>query len=732
MKKQLLSIMLVFTMLATMVATALPVSAADESGQLPFSLEIVSDIVVSELHTTERTGSNGETYVAYDWFIYGECDIIFDYPEAEGCDNIADRDILPMVSGRYTSLGGYQIEFYSDGQETEPWEPGNTYDAKIKLSSFNSENAYEEIMDVRVTVEALNIESISAEDYSWTPYTDKKPVITVTHKDGTTSTPTPEYNVRYDDKWPTEPGTYELQMSALDGQYTFPIKLTVLDMVTSGQCGDTMNWSFDKDSGTLTISGTGAMYSYGPDGNEAVWWRYPIRHVVIGEGVESLCEYSIAFEYTVEYDEGEGQIYDYLESIQLPKSLTKLPKNEFFHSELMETLVIPEGITSITEWSFTVRNLKELYLPKTLTKVDLMVLLWATLNATDDNTLSRESTSLEKIHFEGTEEEWKAIQHVKAEDLYYWLFDEYFDLYDSVTGEYIGDDAFYAAVEDVFAQVEVVYEFAYEEIPEKITIENGTATVPDSVVDVTEGEDVTIDLTDTEEKVESVIIGSSTIDKITNANTNVEVKLPDAAVSFDKDAVSSIGEQAGGENIIIVAKKVEDDSLNSEQKAALEDKDVLTVLSLEAYVGETKITEFGGGKVTVTVPFELPEGKEGSDYYVAYIADDGTMTVMPTRYENGCLVFETTHFSSYVVLENTSDEQEPEDTTQKPEDTTQKPEDTTQKPEDTTQKPEDTTQKPEDNVPETGDNSNMILLVMLVIISGACLAVIARRKRATM
>ena len=95
----------------------------------------------------------------------------------------------------------------------------------------------------------------------------------------------------------------------------------------------------------------------------------------------------------------------------------------------------------------------------------------------------------------------------------------------------------------------------------------------------------------------------------------------------------------------------EENAALREELEALKEKEVLICLNLEAYAGQSKVSDFGGGKVTVSVPFEVPAEKKGSDFCVAYIDDNGKMTAMPTTYKDGILVFETTHFSSYIVLE---------------------------------------------------------------------------------
>lgn len=58
----------------------------------------------------------------------------------------------------------------------------------------------------------------------------------------------------------------------------------------SGKCGENVYWSYDSDTGTLTISGTGEMQDYlgYPDSTPAPWKNLDVTHVVIENGVTSI------------------------------------------------------------------------------------------------------------------------------------------------------------------------------------------------------------------------------------------------------------------------------------------------------------------------------------------------------------------------------------------------------------------------------------------------------------
>ncbi len=59
-----------------------------------------------------------------------------------------------------------------------------------------------------------------------------------------------------------------------------------------------------------------------------------------------------------------------------------------------------------------------------------------------------------------------------------------------------------------------------------------------------------------------------------------------------------------------------------------------------------------GGQVTVSVPFELSDSMKGRQIVACYIADDGSITYFPVKYENGVATFTTTHFSTYGIVES--------------------------------------------------------------------------------
>ena len=108
---------------------------------------------------------------------------------------------------------------------------------------------------------------------------------------------------------------------------------------TSGACGANLQWSLDKASGVLTITGTGPMtdYSY-----NAIWYNYYNRDYVKTIVVEDGCTYigETAF----------SQLAN-LTSVTLPASVAGLGRECFVNNRSLREVVMP-GVISVGDFCF--------------------------------------------------------------------------------------------------------------------------------------------------------------------------------------------------------------------------------------------------------------------------------------------------------------------------------------------------------------------------------------------
>ena len=152
--------------------------------------------------------------------------------------------------------------------------------------------------------------------------------------------------------------------------------------VDSGQCGNNATWTLD-DEGTLTISGTGAMWDYEFTGIEglAPWrsnvYQSMIRKIVVEPGITYIGEYAFADASSVLEELslpdtvtrlGQGAFYSLggIQHVTLPPYITEIPA-ECFWSASIETVTIPSGVTSIGRKAFSSSQLKSIQLPDNVT-----------------------------------------------------------------------------------------------------------------------------------------------------------------------------------------------------------------------------------------------------------------------------------------------------------------------------------------------------------------------------
>jgi hypothetical protein len=168
----------------------------------------------------------------------------------------------------------------------------------------------------------------------------------------------------------------------------------------------------------------------------------------------------------------------------------------------------------------------------------------------------------------------------------------------------------------------------------------------DIVQQVNPGENVELPVPD---GMTHLVLPSQALQEILNKESILEFILGNTVVQVDATALTTIHGQSGDAEVTVQVMQVAAQELKEPQKKALEERDVVYILSAEVRCGDVSIHDFGGGTVTVRMPF-TPEPNMG--YQVIYVADDGAVTIIPSKFENGHLCFSTGHFSEYAIVKD--------------------------------------------------------------------------------
>ena len=151
---------------------------------------------------------------------------------------------------------------------------------------------------------------------------------------------------------------------------------------TSGTFGENLSWSFDEETGVLTITGSGAMPSAGS--NSQVPWSHLsklIRSVNIKEGVTSICGYAFygctALE-TLEFPNTLNALGNYafndcraLKKADLSQTtVTNINYCAFGSCAALETVKFPDTLATISDRAFeNCGELQEIKLSESLTEI---------------------------------------------------------------------------------------------------------------------------------------------------------------------------------------------------------------------------------------------------------------------------------------------------------------------------------------------------------------------------
>ena len=123
-------------------------------------------------------------------------------------------------------------------------------------------------------------------------------------------------------------------------------------------CGDNVVWSFDETTGTLTISGSGDMYShYWYDTRPWFNMMEEITSVVIEDGVTSIGPNAFV-------------ACENLKTVNISDTVTSIGANAFAGCKELKEICIPESVTTIGELAFVAcDSLEKIVLPASITEI---------------------------------------------------------------------------------------------------------------------------------------------------------------------------------------------------------------------------------------------------------------------------------------------------------------------------------------------------------------------------
>lgn len=151
----------------------------------------------------------------------------------------------------------------------------------------------------------------------------------------------------------------EFRQSGWAASFSAASERAVQAETTSGTCGDELTWSYDADSKTLTISGSGEMEDYTQTIDSAPWSaaQHDIQTAVIEPGVTSIGAYGFS---------GCSN----MKSVTLPESVISIGQGAFFGCASLTSIAIPAGVTSIEASTFiNCTALAEVTLPDSVKRI---------------------------------------------------------------------------------------------------------------------------------------------------------------------------------------------------------------------------------------------------------------------------------------------------------------------------------------------------------------------------
>ena len=124
-----------------------------------------------------------------------------------------------------------------------------------------------------------------------------------------------------------------------------------------GDWSDTIKYSYDENTGKLTLSGQGVLRPCADLSYSTGFGMYDVRSVVIQEGITSISDDVFAS-------------YDNLQSVKMPKGMLSIGDSAFSGCPGLSSIIIPESVTSIGDSAFSnCNNLSSIVISDSVTNI---------------------------------------------------------------------------------------------------------------------------------------------------------------------------------------------------------------------------------------------------------------------------------------------------------------------------------------------------------------------------
>ena len=417
------------------------------------------------------------------------------------------------------------------------------------------------------------------------------------------------------------------------------------------QCGDDILYGV---SGTqLVLFGTGSTYDYSYTNPGAAPWfsnRNEFTSVLIDPRITRLGNNLFADMANLEsFTVGIGDSKlttigtscffndSNLSTVQLPSSLTTIGGSAFKGCTSLRTLTLPSGLTSMGPNIFDGSGITEVTMPSGITTVpaycfiNCASLVTVNLSASTteiDISAFNKCTSLINVSMPDTVTSIGSNAFFRCSNLG--------DIHISSALTTLGSDAFYSVRFYDLNMSEIEQTVANLKGKDFYCADGKHMLISDSVVH--EGSTYSMSADSSSIEVSASDVKYLSYKALSDPSVTVRFGLKDGiSAEFDNKATVSLT-SAGTMSVTLV------------DPASLDEKTRDLVGSDPVYeISFGSNTNLGGGRMTVTVPYALPEGKSADDIKAYYIVDGKISEKLDCTYADGKATFSSGHLSTYSI-----------------------------------------------------------------------------------